>query len=117
MPVYDRSVTQQARGALSAGGDGRAARSGLRIREDVLAAAAKVFSERGYHGASMQDVANAAGMQKASLYHHVGQKEDLLYAIHEKMIDELTALAMPVVSSSRSPAEKIREVIVVALEF
>jgi TetR/AcrR family transcriptional regulator, cholesterol catabolism regulator len=117
MPVYDRSVTQQARGARSAAGDGRAGRAGLRIREDVLAAAAKVFSERGYHGASMQDVANAAGMQKASLYHHVGQKEDLLFAIHEKMIDELTALTMPVVSSSRSPAEKIRGVIEVALEF
>src|SRR5437870_4976319 len=110
MPVYDRSVTQQVRGARSAATDGGAGRAGLKIREDVLAAAAKVFSERGYHGASMQDVANAAGMQKASLYHHVGQKEDLLFAIHEKMIDELTALTIPVVSSSRSPAEKIRGV-------
>lgn len=91
--------------------------SGRKIRADVLAAATKVFSERGYHGASMQDVADAAGMQKASLYHHVGQKEDLLFAIHELMIDELTALTLPVVSSSRSPAEKIRDVIAVALEF
>src|SRR5919204_2931352 len=115
MPVYDRNVRQDL--ARSAAGDGRVSRSGRSIREDVLTAAAKVFSERGYHGASMQDVANAAGMQKASLYHHVGQKEDLLYAIHEKMIDELTVHAMPVVSSSRSPAEKIREIIVVALEF
>lgn len=65
----------------------------------------------------MQDVADAAAMQKASLYHHVGRKEDLLYAIHEQMIDELTALTVPVVSSSRLPAEKIRDVIVVALEF
>ena len=91
--------------------------AGPRIREDVLAAATKVFSERGYHGASMQDVADAAGMQKASLYHHVGRKEDLLYAIHEQMIDELTAKTLPVVSSSRSPADKVRGVIVVALEF
>jgi AcrR family transcriptional regulator len=65
----------------------------------------------------MQDVADAAGMQKASLYYHVGRKEDLLYAIHEKMMDELTAKTLPVLSSSRSPAEKIREVICVALEF
>jgi AcrR family transcriptional regulator len=65
----------------------------------------------------MQDVAEAAGMQKASLYHHVGQKEDLLFAIHEQMIDQLTALAVPVVSSSRAPAEKVRDVIKVALEY
>lgn len=87
------------------------------IREDVVLAAMKVFSERGYHGASMQDVAHAAGMQKASLYHHVKQKEDLLFAIHDRMIDELTALIIPVVSSSKSPPDKISEIIRVATHF
>jgi len=87
------------------------------IREDVVLAAMKVFSERSYHGASMQDVADAAGMQKASLYHHVKQKEDLLFAIHDRMVDELTALIIPVVSSSRTPPDKIREIIRVATRF
>jgi AcrR family transcriptional regulator len=82
-----------------------------------MRAASTVFSARGYHGASMQDVARAAGMQKGSLYHHVGKKEDLLFAIHTQMIDELTALTVPVVASSRSPAEKIREIVAIAMEF
>jgi AcrR family transcriptional regulator len=88
-----------------------------RVRGDILAAATKVFSERGYHGASMKDVADAAGVQKASLYHHVTRKEDLLFAIHEQMIDELIALTIPAVSSSRPPSEKVKEIIVIAMEF
>jgi AcrR family transcriptional regulator len=88
-----------------------------RIRRDIVRAASTVFSAHGYHGASMQDVAEAAGMQKGSLYHHVGKKEDLLFAIHSQMIDELTALTVPVVASSRSPAEKIREIVTIAMQF
>jgi len=97
--------------------DRRTGSTNLKIRSDVLQAATAVFADRGYHGASMQDIADAAGMQKASLYYHVGSKEDLLFAIHELMMDELTTRTMPVLSSSRSPADKIREVIAVAVEF
>src|SRR5439155_17644943 len=87
-PNYHRPVAtvRRARSVV----DRRTGASDLKIRSDVLSAATRVFSERGYHGASMQDVADAAGMQKASLYYHVGRKEDLLYAIHEQMMDELT---------------------------
>jgi TetR/AcrR family transcriptional regulator, cholesterol catabolism regulator len=88
-----------------------------RIRRDIVRAASTVFSARGYHAASMEDVARAAGMQKGSLYHHVGKKEDLLFAIHSQMVNELTALTLPVVASSRTPAEKIREIVTIAMEF
>jgi AcrR family transcriptional regulator len=52
-------------------------------RDDILDAAAQVFSEKGFHGASMQDVAAAVNLQKASLYHHVTSKQEILLALLE----------------------------------
>src|SRR5437868_14667102 len=50
-------------------------------REEVTRTAARLFAERGYHGTSLADLAEAPGMQKASLYHHIDSKEDLLWAV------------------------------------
>lgn len=49
-------------------------------RSQVDRTAARLFAERGYHGTSIGDVADALGVQKASLYHHVASKQELLYA-------------------------------------
>lgn len=87
------------------------------VRPDIIEAATRIFSERGYHAASMSDIADAVGIRKASLYHHVRKKEDLLFAIHEALIDELIAETMAVSSSSASPAEKIRELLHVTMRF
>jgi AcrR family transcriptional regulator len=59
---------------------------------EILQAAAKVFRQRGFHAARMQDVADELGMQKGSLYHYISTKEDLLKGLVEgaleRMIDE-----------------------------
>ena len=52
-------------------------------RDQVLAAATTVFHEKGYSRASIQDVAEALGMLKGSLYYYIDSKEDLLFAIIE----------------------------------
>jgi AcrR family transcriptional regulator len=41
--------------------------------------AARLFAEKGYHGTSVGDLAEAMGVQKGSLYAHISSKEDLLY--------------------------------------
>ena len=64
--------------------------SGTRVRDDIIAAATRVFSQRGYHAASMTEIADEVGIRKPSLYHHIRKKEDLLFAIHEQLIDELS---------------------------
>lgn len=87
------------------------------VRADIVAAATRVFSERGYHAATMAEVAALAGMRKPSLYHHVRKKEDLLFAIHERLIDELTEQTLGVLASSASPSEKLREVLRVNMRF
>ena len=87
------------------------------VRPDIIEAATRIFSERGYHAASMSDIADAVGIRKASLYHHVRKKEDLLFAIHEALVDELIDETMAVSSSSASPEEKVRQLLHVTMRF
>ena len=61
-------------------------KNGQEKQAEIIAAALKIFREKGYHAASMQDLADAVGLQKASLYYYVASKEDLLTALYEQFI-------------------------------
>jgi AcrR family transcriptional regulator len=53
-------------------------------RSELTRIAARLFAEKGYHGTSVADLAEAMGVQKSSLYHHVESKADLLWEVaHE----------------------------------
>ncbi len=74
-------------------------------REHLLAAAAQVFAERGFHGASLDEVAAVAGFTKGAVYSNFKSKEDLFLALfkanYDREMDELrTALG-----SSEVPPE------------
>lgn len=56
-------------------------------RREVLDAAAKLFHQRGYMGTSMDDVAEAVGLTKGSLYHHFPSKAQILTEIYEETTD------------------------------
>ncbi|PPK94586.1 AcrR family transcriptional regulator [Kineococcus xinjiangensis] len=58
----------------------------------LLAVAVRVFTERGYDGTSMEDLARAAGVSKSSIYHHVDGKEHLLHLALERALDPLFAV-------------------------
>jgi AcrR family transcriptional regulator len=60
-------------------------------QESLLAVAATVFTERGYDGTSMEDLSQASGLSKSSIYHHVEGKEQLLRLALEKALDPLLA--------------------------
>ena len=51
-------------------------------REELLATAAKIFSARGYEGASLREICAAAGILPGSMYHHFSSKEDLFVSVH-----------------------------------
>ena len=59
-------------------------------RDDILEAAAQIFREKGFHASSMQDIAEAVNLQKASLYHHVSSKQEILLALLDQALDLLT---------------------------
>ena len=58
----------------------------------LVSAAALVFTERGYDGTSMEDLARAAGVTKSSIYHHVAGKEELLRLALERALAPLFAV-------------------------
>jgi len=65
------------------------------VRAAVLAAAARLFAERGYAGTSMDAVARAAGISKATLYHHIASKDALFSAVVEERAHRLVAAVEP----------------------
>jgi AcrR family transcriptional regulator len=58
-------------------------------REAILAAAMEVFADRGYHGASIDQVAQAAGISKSLIYEHFASKADLHASLVEGEVAEL----------------------------
>jgi AcrR family transcriptional regulator len=66
----------------------RAARAqGRESRDELLAAALRVFARRGYRQAGVDEIAAEAGYSKGALYWHFSGKEDLLQALLEEQID------------------------------
>ncbi len=53
-------------------------------RAQLLDAAAKLFSERGFHATSMRDIAKAVGMLSGSIYYHFASKEEMLLDVYEE---------------------------------
>jgi AcrR family transcriptional regulator len=80
-------------------------------RDDILDAATQIFSEKGFHAASMQDIAEAVKLQKASLYHHVNSKQEILTAILDRALDLLIERIEAVIALPLPPEEKLRKAI------
>jgi len=77
-------------------------------RAEIVQAAAQIFREKGYHATSMQDIADSVHLQKASLYHHVESKQEILVEILNHALDRVTTDIAAVVDSDLSPTEKLR---------
>jgi len=84
--------------------------------EEIIAAAAKVFQTKGYHAATVQDIADAVGILKGSLYHHFKSKEDLLYLIVKEPIARIYERMSEIVDSDLPAEEKLRRAIRAHLE-
>ena len=85
-------------------------------RDQILDAAAQIFSQKGFHAASMADIAEAVNLQKASLYHHVSSKQEILLAILDRALDLLIERLSAVQSAQMPPEEKLRQVMKTYLE-
>lgn len=70
-----------------------------------------VFAERGYDGASMDDVARAAGITKASIYHHVTGKEALLERGLSRALDALFAILTEPEANAGEPEQRLRHIV------
>lgn len=80
-------------------------------REDILEAAAQVFRQKGYHGASMANIAEAVNLQKASLYHHVSSKQEILFALLDRALELLLERISPLASQPIPADERLCQMI------
>jgi len=79
-------------------------------REHLLAAAAEVFAERGFHGASLDEVASVAGFTKGAVYSNFKNKEDLFLALFKANSErELQALRKTLENSELPPEARISD--------
>ncbi|WXL24764.1 TetR/AcrR family transcriptional regulator [Ectopseudomonas mendocina] len=83
-------------------------RSRLDKRELILAKGAEVMTRRGYHGAGVQEIVQAAGVPKGSFYHYFESKEDFaLQALQSVYQPRLQRYADALSNSALSPRERI----------
>ncbi|WP_371799809.1 TetR/AcrR family transcriptional regulator [Streptomyces sp. NBC_01707] len=84
--------------------------SGLSAREELLTAAAGLFTTRGYAATTTRAVAERAGMRQATMYHYVAGKEDLLAELLESTVTPSLALARKLLADDATAAEdRLRE--------
>ncbi|MGH7673124.1 MAG: TetR/AcrR family transcriptional regulator [Gemmatimonadales bacterium] len=76
--------------------------------DHLLAQAARVFAEKGYHPTTMRDLAAASGMSLAGMYYYVRGKEDLLALIQERCFARVLAGAQRAVASATDPVERLQ---------
>ncbi len=80
-------------------------------RGQILQAAAALFAQRGYTAATMNEVALASGVSKATLYHYFTDKHQLLSHITNDHVQRLEALVVAVRQQRLLPPEHLRELI------
>ena len=85
------------------------------VKGRILEAAAELFMERGFGGASVREIGERAGVGQSSLYYHVHSKGQLLQQLHSTFVQEMIAKLESVPSSGASAADQLREVIHVIL--
>jgi AcrR family transcriptional regulator len=82
--------------------------TGSERRERILAAAAEAFAERGYHAASVGQVADAAGITKPVVYDHFPSKHELFVELMETAREELSARGAEAMGEDAPLADRLR---------
>ncbi len=77
-------------------------------RAAILETAARLICEKGYEGTSIQDIADASGLTKAGLYHHIRSKEHLLLEIQNYGMDVFEEGVLKAVMPIPDPLERLK---------
>ena len=84
--------------------------------DDIVSAAAKVFRTKGYHAATVRDIADEVGLLKGSLYHHFDSKEELLYLVVKEPIAQMYRTMAEIAAADGGATDKLRRAIAAHLE-
>jgi AcrR family transcriptional regulator len=84
-------------------------------REELIAAAAKIFSAKGYEGAGLREICDAAGILAPSMYHHFRSKEDLFVSVHAEGFRRLNEVVDRALARNAEPWARLEAAIVAHL--
>jgi len=74
-----------------------------RTRDVLIAAATEVFARRGYEGAALEEIAETAGFTRGAIYKHFQDKEDLFFAVIDRLNEQVIEAFRAVAPTSGSP--------------
>lgn len=86
-------------------------------RDAVLLAAVRMFNERGFHATSLDDVAASLGVSKPTIYHYLGNKEQVLLSCLGRALDELWTSALAAREARGNGAERLKSFLASYAEF
>jgi TetR/AcrR family transcriptional regulator, cholesterol catabolism regulator len=76
-------------------------------RQVIIDTSAPVFARHGYHATGIMELCAANDLGKGALYHYIGSKEELLAAIHDRVMDEVMVGADRVAEAGGSPSRQL----------
>ena len=100
---------------------GRSARKpkggGHERRGEILVAAAKIFNNLGYDGATIRRIADEVGLSSTALYMHFRDKDEILVEICEGAMEKLLTLGNEIAARPLPPLERVRAMIEAYINF
>lgn len=85
-------------------------------RSQILAAAIQVYADRGYHRTRVEDIADAAGVSKGTLYLYFESREHLFSAAFEDFMTRLSEGLAEITASDAPPLERLAQVVTASLD-
>ena len=76
-------------------------------RDDIVDGSARMFAQRGYHATGIAELCAVNGLGKGAFYHYIESKEELLAAIHDRVMDEVMVGADRVARAGGSPSAQL----------
>jgi len=87
-----------------------------RRRKEIFDASVHLFLEKGFNQTSMQEIAQAAGVGKSTLYDYFSSKEEIMVSFFEEEIRRITECAQEIMSKNLSVTEKLGQIMQMHLE-
>ena len=106
-----RTVVRKSNGRSQMPRDARRAQRRDGRRDAILRSAARLFRERGFADTGMRDIAAAADLSAANLYHYFNSKNDLLFYCQDRALDRMIAAVQEARRGARSAPERLAVVL------
>lgn len=86
-------------------------------RKQIYHGAMKVFRKKGFHAASIREIAEASRLSPGALYNYIDKKEDILYLVHEELLANIDECLDKALERHQDPVQRLVQVIRDTFEF